>query len=268
MAEQTTRNENAALIQALNSVAQTGSVENWNKFYQLLIACSLCVPVLDVPELAKSESGGKAFNLSVIRLKDDQGHAVTPVFTDEDAMRHWRPALRAVRIPGRDFFRMVKQTDVQGVLLNLHDPQQTPLRPGGRITRFEIENLALGVVPQKPDQTGRVDMAIDPNAEIRVASSEHPPSDEILNALRTAGMAMMDVKELYLVELTFEHEQPHNAIGVELFNAVSNERWETITKQLAETVNKLLPPNSFLEFVAVEGALGGAIQRQGKALLH
>jgi hypothetical protein len=228
---------------------------------------SLCVPVLNVPELAKSESGGKAFNLSVIRFKDDQGHAVTPVFSDEEVMRHWRPTLRAVRIPGRDFFRMVRQTDVQGVLLNFHDPQQTPLRPGGRITRFEIEYLAQGVAPQRPDQTGRVDMAINPNAEVRVAASEQPPAAEILDALRAVAAATTEVRELYLVELTFENEQPHNAIGIELFDGASDERWETITRQLAESVNKLLPSGSFLEFVPVEGALGGAIQRQGKRLL-
>jgi hypothetical protein len=268
MADQPAKTENAPLIQAINAVRENGSAENWSRFYRLLMDSSLCIPVLDVPELAKSESGGKAFNLSVIRLKDNQGHAVTPVFTDEGTMRHWRPALRAVRIPGRDFFRMLRQTDVQGVLLNLHDPQQTPLRPGGRITRFEIENLAQGMVPQKPDQTGRVDMAIDPNAEIRVAASEQPPSAEILDALRAIAMGMVDVKEMYLVELAFEREQPHNAIGIDLFDRVSNERWEVITKQLAESVNQLLPPNTYLEFVAVEGALGGAIQRQGKPLLH
>jgi type III secretion system (T3SS) SseB-like protein len=268
MADQPVKNENSALIQAMNAVRETGSPENWNKFYQLLIDSSLCIPVLSVPELAKSDSGGKAFNLSVIRFKDDQGHAVTPAFTDEEVMRHWRPALRAVRIPGRDFFRMVRQTDVQGVLLNFHDPQQAPLRPGGRITRFEIENLAQGVVPPKPDQTGRVDMAIDPNAEIRVGPSEAPPPEEILNALRVVGTAMMDVKELYLVELTFEKEQPHNAIGIELYDQIPNERWQAITRTLAESVNKLLTPGSFLEFVPVQGALGGAIQRQGKALLH
>ncbi|HET7871754.1 MAG TPA: SseB family protein, partial [Terriglobales bacterium] len=171
------------MIRSMNAVRDTGSLENWNKFYGLLMDSTLCIPVLDVPELAKSDSGGKAFNLSVIRLKDDQGKPVTMAFTDEEAMRHWRPELRAVRIPGRDFFRMVKQTDVQGVLLNFHDPQQAPLRPGGRMTRFEIENLAQGLVPKRPDQTGRVDMAIDPNAEIRVAASEQPPSAEILAAL-------------------------------------------------------------------------------------
>jgi hypothetical protein len=79
---------------------------------------------------------------------------------------------------------------------------------------------------------------------------------------------MLDIKQLYVVELTFEGEEPHNVIGVELYDAVTNDRWQAITKSLAERVSKLLESGSFLEFVRVEGALGEAIQRKGKPLLN
>jgi len=230
----------------------------------------LCIPVLGVPELAKSGPGGtgKAFNISVVRLKDNQGRPVTLAFTDEEALHHWRPNLSGIRIPGRDFFRMVKQTDVSGVLINFHDPEQTALRPGGRLTRFEIEALAQGIVPARPDESGRVQMTVSADSTIEVNVSQEPPSQQVLDALSATARTMLDIKELYVVELTFEGEEPHNVIGVELFDAVTNDRWQAITRGLADSVNKLLASGSFLEFVKVEGALGGAIQRKGKTLLH
>lgn len=269
MADQPAKNENAELIQAMAVAGETGSAESWKRAYRLLMESRLCIPVLGVPELAKSgpDGEGKAFNISVVRLKDSQGHPVTLAFTDEEALRHWRPELRAVRIPGREFFRMIKQTDVSGVLINFHDPEQTTLRPGGRLTRFEIEALAQGIVPGRPDASGRVEMTVSADSTIEVNGVSQPPAQQVLDALCSTARTILDIKELYLVELTFEGEEPHNVIGVEFFEPVFHDRWQAITKSLAESVNKLLEARSFLEFVRVEGALGGAIQRKGRTLL-
>lgn len=268
MPDQPAKKENAELIQALNVAGETGVAESWKRVYRLLMDSPLCIPVLAVPELAKSGGTGKAFNITVVRLKDNQGRPVTLAFTDEEALHHWRPNLPGVRIPGRDFFRMVKQTDVSGVLINFHDPEQTALRPGGRLTRFEIESLAQGIVPARPDESGRVEMTVSADSTIEVNVAHEPPSQQVLDALSATARAMPDIKELYIVELTFEGEEPHNVIGVELHGPITNERWQAITKVLAESVNKLMESGSFLEFVRVEGALGEAIQRKGKPLLN
>lgn len=260
--------ENAELVEAMTIVGEAGTAESWKRVYRLLIDSQLCIPVFGVPELAKAgPGGGKAFNLSVVRLKDSQGKAVTLAFTDEEALRHWRSDIRAVRIPGREFFGMIKQTDVSGVLLNFHDPGQSALRPGGRLTRFEIEALAQGVVPGRPDETGRVEMTVSGDATIQVSVVSAPPSQKVLDALCAAARAISEIKQLYLVELTFEGEQPHNVIGIELLQPVARDRWKEITKSLAGSIHRLLHGRSFLEFVRVEGALGGAIQRKGKELL-
>ncbi len=267
-ADQPEKKENAELIQAMTAVGETGSAESWKRAYRLLIGSQLCIPVLDVPELAKPDATGKtAFNIAVVRLKDSQGKAVTLAFTDEQALRHWNSEIRAVRIPGRDFFRMIKQTDVSGVLLNFYEPAQSPLRPGGRLTRFEIESLAQGLVPSRPDETGRVEMTVSGNATIQVNVASEPLPQPMLDTLCAAARTISDIKQLYLVELTFEGEQPHNVIGIELVQPVTRDRWQEITKTTAASIRSLLEDSSFLEFVRVEGALGGAIQRKGKELL-
>jgi len=268
-ADQPEKKENAELIQAMTVAGETGTAESWKRAYRLLMDSRLCIPVMGVPELAASgpAGAGKAFNIAVVRLKDSQGKAVTLAFTDEEALRHWRPEIRAVRIPGREFFGMIKQTDVSGVLLNFHDPGQSPLRPGGRLTRFEIEALAQGIVPGRPDETGRVEMTVSGDATIQVNVVSEPPPQPVLDALCAAAPAIPEIKQLYLVELTFEGEEPHNVIGIELLQPVLRERWQAITKSLAESIHNLLEGRSFLEFVRVEGALGGAIQRKGKELL-
>jgi SseB protein N-terminal domain/SseB protein C-terminal domain len=270
MPDQPAKKENAELIQALAVAGETGAAESWKRVYRLLMESPLCIPVLGVPELAASEPGstGKALNISVVRLKDSEGRPVTLAFTDEEALHHWRPYLRGIRIPGRQFFGMVKQTDVSGVLINFHDHEQTALRPGGRLTRFEIEALAQGIVPARPDESGRVEMTVSADSTIEVNVANELPSQQVLDALSAAGRTMPDIKQLYVVELTFEGEEPHNVIGVELLDAVANERWQAITRGLADSVNKLLKSGSFLEFVRVEGALGEAIQRKGKPLLN
>ena len=268
-AEKPQKNENAALIQAMSVASETGTAESWKRAYGLLMESRLCIPVIGVPELASPGSGGgKALNISVIRMKDNQGKAVTLAFTDEEALRHWRADVRAVRIPGREFFQMVKQTDVSGILINFHDPAQTPLRAGGRLTRFEIEALARGMIPGRPDELGRIELTVSGDSTIQVNFPSDHPSKQILEALRAVAQTMLEVKELYLVELTFEGEEAHNAIGIELFQPVLPDRWQAITKAMAERVHNLLEGRSYLEFVRVEGALGGAIQRKGTPLLR
>lgn len=269
-AEKSTNPENAELIQAMSVAGEKGSPESWKRAYRLLMDSRLCIPVTGVPELAASgpEASGKALNISVVRLKDNQGKAVTLAFTDEEALRHWRADLRAVRIPGREFFQMVKQTDVSGILINFHDPNQTPLRAGGRLTRFEIEALARGMIPGRPDELGRIEMSVSGDSTIQVSDSINRPPEAVLEALRSVARGMLEIKELYLVELTFEGEEPHNAIGIELFQPVLPDRWQAITRAMAEKIRDLLEGRSYLEFVRVEGALGGAIQRQGRTLLN
>jgi hypothetical protein len=268
-ADEPKKQENAELIQAMMAARETGSADNWKRAYRLMMDSRLCIPVMGVPELAKSgpDDTSKAFNIAVVRLKDDHGKAVTLAFTDQEALHHWNSDIRGVRIPGREFFRMIRQTDVSGVLLNFHEPGKLPLRPGGRLTRFEIEALAQGAIPSRPDETGRVEMTVSGDVTIKVNVPSDSTSQQVVDALRAVSSAMLEIKQLYLVELAFEGEEPHNAIGIELFQPVMNDRWQAITKSLSERVRPLLEGSSYLEFVRVEGALGGAIQRKGKELL-
>src|SRR5512146_2404727 len=200
-ADEQKKQENAELIQAMTVAGETGSAESWKRAYRLMMDARLCIPVVGVPELAKSgpEGAGKAFNIAVVRLKDNQGNAVTLAFTDEEALRHWNPEIRGIRIPGREFFGMIKQTDVSGVLLNFHEPGKPPLRPGGRLTRFEIEALAHGAIPSRPDETGRVEMTVSGDVAIRVNVPNEGTSAQVLDALRAASSVMLEIKQLYLV---------------------------------------------------------------------
>ena len=260
--------DNAQLIQAMIDVGNSGTALNWSRVYQLLMESTLVIPVAELPQMRKPEGGETTeVDISLVRLNDDQGRALTLAFTDEEALRNWNTEVRALSLKGRQFFQMLKGSEIAAILINLYDPANKPIRPGGRLTRFEFDALGQGLIPGRPDESGTIQMTATEEKQIMVNSPSTTLAEDILQPLRMTARYLPGIDELYLFELQFEGEAPHDAIGVDLRPHIPPESWKPITQNLGRSIHGKLEGKNFLEFVRVEGPLGDAIRQKGKKLL-
>jgi hypothetical protein len=261
--------DNSQLVQAMIDVGNAGTALNWSRVYRLLMESSLVIPVAEVPQMRKPEGGETTeVDISLVRLADEQGRALTLAFTDEEALRNWNTEVRALSLKGRQFFQMLRGSEIAAILINLYDPANKPIRPGGRLTRFEFDALGQGLIPSRPDASGTIHMTATEEKQIIVTPPSRMLTEEILQPLRMTARIMPGLNELYFFELQFEGEEPHDAIGVELSPHVPMESWKPITQNLGRSIHGKLEGKKFLEFVKVEGPLGDAIKKKGKKLLN
>ena len=261
--------DNSQLIEAMIDVGTAGTALNWSRVYRLLMESTLIIPVAEAPQMRKPEGGESAeVDIALVRLADEQGRALTLAFTDEEALRNWNTAVRALSIKGRQFFQMLRGSEIAAILINLYDPANKPIRPGGRLTRFEFDALGQGLIPSRPDASGTVQMTATEEKQIIVNSPSRTLTEDLLQPLRMTARIMPGLNELYFFELQFEGEEPHDAIGVDLSPHMPPESWKPITQNLGRSIHGKLEGKNFLEFVRVEGPLGDAIRQKGKKLLN
>ena len=72
---------------------------------------------------------------------------MTPVFTDEEALRNWDPNTPSIGLNSRDLFKLIVPLPFAEVIINPFDPIRKMIRPGGHLTRPEFEALAAGCLP-------------------------------------------------------------------------------------------------------------------------
>ena len=86
---------------------------------------------------------------------DSAGQLVAVAFTDEEALRNWNKSIPWIALQGTAFFQAVLGTQAEEIVINPfepEDPASKMIRPGGRVTRWEFEALAQGLIPQdQPD---------------------------------------------------------------------------------------------------------------------
>ena len=83
---------------------------------------------------------------------DSAGLLVAVAFTDEEALRNWNKTIPWVALQGTGFFQAVASTEAEEIVINPYEPDNPDskmIRPGGRVTRWEFEELAEGRIPQE-----------------------------------------------------------------------------------------------------------------------
>lgn len=261
--------DNASLLRAIQGVAAADNLQNWTKLYRLLLDCVLFIPVREIPEGLDPRAGvaQHPLDISLLQLSDNQQKTVTPAFTDEDALRNWDPNTPFVGIKSREYFRMVKGTEINAIVINPFDPIRKMLRPGGRITRFEFEALAEGMVPGRPGASGAVHLTLAEGKPVLIGAPANPPSQQILRAVTAAGRSIPEIRELYLVQLSASEGNSHTVVGIDWDHRPEEPRVKKIMETLAQAVHPLLTGRNYLDFMVLTDSLGDAIKKCGKKLL-
>ncbi len=115
---------------------------------------------------------------------DPAGLLVAVAFTDEEALRNWNKTIPWVALQGMGFFQAVASTEAEEIVINpyeLDNPASKMIRPGGRVRRWEFEELAQGNLPeiQADDRRG--------NADGAKRSGDHAHANASRGSVRRAG---------------------------------------------------------------------------------
>jgi SseB protein N-terminal domain/SseB protein C-terminal domain len=262
--------DNAALLRAIQNVASADSPQNRDKLYRLLLDCVLFIPVREIPEVLRhgSDNAAHPCDIALQQLRDKQQKTVTPAFTDEGALRNWDPNTPFLGIRAREYFRMVKSTEISAILINPFDPIRKMLRPGGRIARFEFDALAEGLVPGRLDSSGGLQMTIAEGKTAHVGPPAKPLPGNILEAVVTAGRKAAEIKELYLFDMASESGETHAVIGIDLYAPLEDAGLRQVLKGLAAAVHPLLVDRNYLDFMLLSDSLGEEIKKIATKLLR
>jgi hypothetical protein len=260
--------DNAALLRAIESVGAADNPQNWTKLYRLLLDCVLYIPVREIPRgLSTGAETAHPVDISLLQLTDNQQKPVTPAFTDEDALRNWDPNTPFLGIKSREYFRMVKGTEVSAIVINPFDPIRKMLRPGGRITRFEFEALSEGILPGRLDSSGALHTTFAEGKTTHIGPPAKQLPANIFNALVATGRTAAEIKELYLFDMASESGAAHAVIGIDLNRRLESAEVQQVLKSLAEAVHPLLLGRDYLDFMVLSDALGEEIRKIGRRLL-
>lgn len=263
------KEDNAPLLRAIQNVASTDSPQNRDKLYRLLLDCVLFVPVREIPETLRQAANhaGLPCDIALQQLRDKEQRAVTPAFTDAPALRNWDPNTPFLGIRAREYFRMVKSTEISAILINPFDPIRKMLRPGGRIARFEFEALAEGLVPGRLDPSGGLHMTFAEGKTAHIQTPAKPLPGNILEALVASGRKTTEIKELYLFEMGADASDARSVIGIDLARQIDDAGLRQVLRTLAEAVHPLLAGRNFLDFMVLRHPLDEEVKKIGTRLL-
>jgi hypothetical protein len=255
---------NPVLIRAMYQVATSDTPENRMRVHSALLASVLLVPVPEIPAgLGPGVQTAKApVPVQLTGIVDAHNVRITPAFTDIEALRNWDPNTPYFGIKALELFRLVLTTDIQAIIVNPFDPIRKMIRPGGRVTRSEIEILARGVAPTEIGHN---------TAEFRLNAGErfffglpaNPPSDVIQELLRKEASAFPAIAELYYFQMATERGGSHTVIGIDLGGTLTRTQQQGTIRSLGETVRTTLKSTESLDFMFLSGSFGNQVREKG-----
>src|SRR5438309_2791638 len=143
---------NSPLPAAMLAVAKEDSPQNRQTLYQSMLLTWFVAPTKDaVPDQPGFSAVPVNIANSLSLEHDSSGQPVAVAFTDEEALRNWNKTIPWIALQGTGFFQVVASTEAEEIVINpyeLDDPASKMIRPGGRVTRWEFEELAQGNIPQ------------------------------------------------------------------------------------------------------------------------
>jgi len=259
--------ENLALLQAMTDVAGSDNAETRRKLYAAMLDAVLLVPVPEVPrELAPgTHTTSSPVAIQISGIVDAKGVRITPVFTDVEALRNWDPNTPYIGLTSVDLFRVLLQKDAQDVLINPFDPIRKMIRPGGRVTRCEIEQLATGVAPTN---TGHQQFTFKKDEKVLIGLPVNPPTAALQETLRDRAQQIPQIAELYFFQMARGQRESTTVIGVYLGQSVGEADRRQIMQELGLVIQGKMQPGQFLDFMFPEGSFGEHIRKVGGTIFR
>ena len=258
--------ENSPLPAAMLAVAHGDSPETRRVLYESMLNTWFLVPtrepVPDAPGFHDvQENTAARFSLE----HDSAGLLVAVAFTDEEALRNWNKTIPWIALQGAAFFQAVASTQAEEIVINpyeLDDPASKMIRPGGRVRRWEFEELAQGAIPQTPTHDGADMQAAAQN--VLVTMPTQMPAAEVFDALGAAARKHSDVVALYFAQVIYPDGEPHWTVAVEFDPGSSAKRDKAAMSALVKEARRVFPRTVTSDLVPASTALGQSVTTTGK----
>jgi hypothetical protein len=224
----------------------------------------LLVPVPEVPSGLGSalQTLGSNIQIQLTIVLDRQEKPVMTAFTDVEALRNWDPNTPYLGIKAQELFRLVMQSDAQEIAINPYDPIRKMIRPGGRVTRAEMDLLANGVVPSRIGPK-HAQFQLKANEKVFIEKPATPPSTAVEELLRSKARDLTEIAGLYVFQMATHSGSSHTVIGIQLRALVSSKREQEISATLGKAVMSELGPGQSLDFMLLRGSLGDQVRALG-----
>jgi hypothetical protein len=255
---------NPDLVRAMHELALSDNPENRRHLYDALLASMLWVPVPELPRGLEPghQTTNKPVQLQITGTTDRNGVRLAPAFTDSEALRNWDPNTPHLAIKAKELFRFVMGTDIQGIVINPFDPIRKMIRPGGRVTRAEIDLLSKGIVPSRiGPRVVQYQMKADQKVFIGIPAVR--PSSTVEGLLSSVAAATPDILELYLFQMATPDGGSNSVIGIQTARVVSRQLEDELAAKLGEAVRPGLERGQSLDFLALHGEFGERIRARG-----
>ncbi len=245
------------------AVAHGDSPETRRVLYESMLKTWFLVPtreaVADEPGLHDiQENTAAMFSLE----HDPAGLLVAVAFTDEEALRNWNKTIPWVALQGTGFFQAVASTEAEEIVINpyeLDDPASKMIRPGGRVTRWEFEELAAGGIPEG-DSSKQV---VEPQS-VLVTMPKQMPTSEMFEAMGKAARAFPEIVGMYFGQVIYPDGEPHWTIAVEFAADPPAKLVKHIMASLVQVARRVFPRNNTTDLLPASTALGQSIKTSGR----
>ena len=189
--------ENAPLLDALEERARRNDNETQRRLFGALAGAHLILPVAELPPNVVS---GQIVHSGTILLRGTtgpSGEKRTAAFTDEEAMLAFGSIAPIVRALGKSVCAMVLELGFDQLWINpfLGD---APARPGGFLTRREMEAIVTGIVPSHEDQHS-AELSLGSGDSLRFERATEPIPPPVADALAKAAGKFREIDELSLL---------------------------------------------------------------------
>ena len=248
------------------AVAHGDSPETRRVLYESMLKTWFLVPtreaVADEPGLHDiQENTAAMFSLE----HDPSGLLVAVAFTDEEALRNWNKTIPWVALEGTGFFQAVASTEAEEIVINpyeLDDPASKMIRPGGRVKRWEFEELARGEIPLIPVDDGAETQTAAQN--VLVTMPTQMPAPEVFAALGATASKFTDIVGLHFAQVIYPDGEPHWTVAVEFTSASSRKYVERAMSALTKEAQRVFPRTVTADLLLASTPLGQSITTTGK----
>jgi len=257
--------ENSPLPAAMLAVAHGDSPETRHVLYESMLKTWFLVPtrepVTDAPGFHDvQENTASTFSLE----HDPEGLLVAVAFTDEEALRNWNKTIPWVALQGTGFFQAVASTEAEEIVINpyeLDNPASKMIRPGGRVKRWELEELAQGNLPEvQADAQAGTQTA----QSVLVTMPTQMPAADVFDSLGATARKFTDVVALYFAQVIYPDGEPRWTVAVEFASATSPKHVERAMAALTKAARHVFPRTVEADLLLASTALGQSITTTGK----
>jgi hypothetical protein len=250
---------------AMLAVAHNDTPQNRQTLYQSMLQTWFVAPTKEaVPDQPGFSTVPANVADSLSLEHDSSGQPVAVAFTDEEALRNWNKTIPWIALQGTAFFQAVASTEAEEIVINpynVDDPASKMIRPGGRVTRWEFEELALGNMPQIRAED---DTETQTAQSVLVTMPEQIPTPEMFNAMSEVAASFPEIVAMYFGQVIYPNGETHWTIAVEFAAVPSDKQLHRMMTALAEAAQSVFPKRVAADLLLASTALGESVKTLGK----